>query len=178
MIDKHHSTLTCREVSLKSAAEQAAKLHHFLTFTLGEQIYGVDLFRIQEIRGYTPATPILNVQPHIKGVMNLRGTVLPVIDLRLKFGLPSVEYDKFTVIVIAMVGEKMAGLLVDAVSDVLHVAEDGIREAPDFGATVDTRFISGVFETKDHLAIALNLEKLLQEDAVSALAPQLTEQVA
>ncbi len=167
-----------QEAGLKFATEQAAKIQQFLTFTLDEQVYGVDLFRIQEIRGYTPATPIPNVKPHIKGVMNLRGTVLPVIDLRLKFGLPSVEYDKFTVIVIAMVGDKMAGLLVDAVSDVLQITEDQMREAPDFGAAVDTRFIRGVFETKEHLAIALNLEKLLQDDEISMLAPQLTEQVA
>jgi purine-binding chemotaxis protein CheW len=95
--------------------------------------------------------------------MNLRGTVLPVVDLRMKFRLPPVEYSKFTVIVIAMVAEKMVGLLVDAVSDVLQVAGDAMREAPDFGAAVDTRFINGVFQTREHLAVALNLEKLLSD---------------
>ncbi len=162
---------------MKTTVEkQLQPARQFLTFVLEEQVYGVDLFRIQEIRGYTPATPIPNVQPHIRGVMNLRGTVLPVIDLRMKFGLPTVEYDKFTVIVIAMVADKMIGLLVDAVSDVLQIEQEAMREAPDFGAAVDTRFIDGVFETKEHLAIALNLEKLLQENELSAaLVPQLTE---
>jgi purine-binding chemotaxis protein CheW len=145
--------------------------NQFLTFTLAEQVYGVDLFRIQEIRGYTPATPIPNVKPHILGVMNLRGTVLPVVDLRVKFGLPAVVYDKFTVIVIAMVADKMVGLLVDAVSDVLQVPQEEMREAPDFGPAVDIRFINGVFETKDHLAIALNLEKLLNENELAVLDP-------
>ncbi len=150
-------------------AIEVEQSQQFLTFTLADQVYGVDLFKIQEIRGYTPPTPIPNVQKHIQGVMNLRGTVLPVIDLRIKFGLQAAEYDKFTVIVIAMVADKMVGLLVDAVSDVLQVSKQSMREAPDFGAAVDTRFIHGVFETKDHLAIALNLEKLLDEDEVAAL---------
>jgi purine-binding chemotaxis protein CheW len=96
-------------------------------------------------------------------VMNLRGTVLPVVDLRMKFHLPAIEYNKFTVIVIAMVGEKMVGLVVDAVSDVLQVKQENMRAAPDFGAAVDTRFIDGVFQTREHLAVALNLEKLLSD---------------
>jgi purine-binding chemotaxis protein CheW len=95
--------------------------------------------------------------------MNLRGTVLPVVDLRMKFHLPPVEYSKYTVIVIATVGEKTVGLLVDAVSDVLMVANDAMREAPDFGAAVDTRFINGVFQSREHLTVALNLEELLTE---------------
>jgi purine-binding chemotaxis protein CheW len=142
---------------------QAAASSQFLTFLLDEQEYGLELFKIQEIRGYAPVTPIPNVPPHVRGVMNLRGTVLPVIDLRMKFRLPPIEYNKFTVIVIAMVGEQMVGLLVDAVSDVLQVAQDAIRSAPDFGSAVDTRFIDGVFQTREHLAVALNLEKLLSD---------------
>jgi purine-binding chemotaxis protein CheW len=81
----------------------------------------------------------------------------------MKFRLPPIEYNKFTVIVIAMVGEKMVGLLVDAVSDVLQVTHEAMRAAPDFGSAVDTRFIDGVFQTREHLAVALNLEKLLSD---------------
>ncbi len=135
----------------------------FLTFLLEDQEYGLEIFKIKEIRGYAPITPIPNVPAHVRGVMNLRGTVLPVIDLRMKFRLPAVEYNKFTVIVIATVGDKTVGLLVDAVSDVLMVSNDSIREAPDFGTAVDTRFINGVFQSKDHLAVALNLEELLTD---------------
>lgn len=108
----------------------------FLTFLLEEQEYGLEIFKIWEIRGYAPITPIPNVPPHVRGVMNVRGTVLPVVDLRMKFHLPAVEYSKFTVIVIATVGDKTVGLLVDAVSDVLMVAQDAMREAPDFGTAV------------------------------------------
>jgi purine-binding chemotaxis protein CheW len=142
---------------------QAPASSQFLTFLLDEQEYGLELFKIQEIRGYAPVTPIPNVPAHVRGVMNLRGTVLPVVDLRMKFRLPPIEYNKFTVIVIAMVGEKMVGLLVDAVSDVLQITQEAMRAPPDFGSAVDTRFIDGVFQTREHLAVALNLEKLLSD---------------
>lgn len=140
----------------------------FLTFLLEKQEYGVELLNIQEIRGFSPITPIPNVPNHVRGVMNLRGTVLPVIDLRMKFRLPEVEYTKFTVIVIITVAGKMVGLLVDAVSDVLMISPQDIRPAPDFGSSVDMRFVSGVFETHDHLAVALNLEQLLTEGELSS----------
>jgi len=149
------------------AANQAPKSQQFLTFLLEDQEYGLEIFKIREIQGYSPITPIPNVPAHVRGVMNLRGTVLPVVDLRMKFHLPTVEYNKYTVIVIATVGEKTVGLLVDAVSDVLTVELDAIREAPDFGAAVDTRFINGVFQSKDHLAVALNLEELLTDSELT-----------
>ena len=145
------------------AEKKVQESQQFLTFLLDEQEYGLEIFKIREIRGYAPITPIPNVPPHVRGVMNLRGTVLPVVDLRMKFRLPAVEYNKFTVIVIAVVAGKMVGLLVDAVSDVLNVAPDQLRAAPDFGASVDTQFINGVFQTREHLAVALNLERLLSE---------------
>lgn len=143
--------------------QQAEQSTQFLTFLLQEQEYGLELFKIQEICGYVPITPIPNLPPHVRGVMNLRGTVLPVIDLRMKFHLPVVDYNRFTVIVIAMVEDKTVGLLVDAVSDVLHVNDEKMRPSPDFGDSVDTEFINGVFQTRDHLAVALNLEKLLTD---------------
>jgi purine-binding chemotaxis protein CheW len=135
----------------------------FFTFLLDEQEYGLELFKIKEIRGYAPVTPIPNVPAHVRGVMNLRGSVLPVVNLRMKFSLPPIEYNKFTVIVIAKGGDKMVGLLVDAVSDVLQVTQEAMRAAPDFGSAVDTRFIDGVFQTRERLAVALNLEKLLSD---------------
>jgi purine-binding chemotaxis protein CheW len=135
----------------------------FLTFLLDEQEYGFELFKIKEVRGYAPVTPIPNVPSHVRGVMNLRGTVLPVVELRMKFCLPPIEYNKFTVIVIAMVGDKTVGLLVDSISDVLQVTQEAMRPAPDFGSAVDTRFINGVFQTRERLAVALNLEKLLSD---------------
>ena len=153
----------------KPSLQRVQDSNQFLTFLLDDQEYGVELQKIKEIRGYTAITAIPNVLPHVRGVMNLRGTVLPVVDLRIRFGLPAVEYSKFTVIVIAMVAGKMVGLLVDAVSDVLDVSGDAMRAAPDFGSAVDTRFIEGVFETRERLAVALNLEQLLQDAEVAVL---------
>jgi purine-binding chemotaxis protein CheW len=150
-----------------SAESDAQESRQFLTFLLDGQEYGLDIFKIREIRGYSPITPIPNVPPHIRGVMNLRGTILPVIDLRMRFQLPAVEYNRFTVIVIATIRDKTVGLLVDAVSDVLVIAPDAMREAPDFGAAVDTRFINGVFASREHLAVALNLEELLSDREVA-----------
>jgi purine-binding chemotaxis protein CheW len=152
-------------------AHQTQSSRQFLTFLLDDREYGLELFRIQEICGYAPITPIPNLPAHVRGVMNLRGTVLPVIDMRMKFRLPEVQYTKFTVIVIAKVEDKTVGLLVDAVSDVLHVTDDELRPAPDFGSDVVTDFINGVFQTKDHLAVALNLEKLLTASEI--LLPEL-----
>jgi purine-binding chemotaxis protein CheW len=151
--------------------DRSRESQQFLTFLLDDQEYGLEIFKIREIRGYSPITPIPNVPPHVRGVMNLRGTVLPVIDLHMKFHLPVVEYNRFTVIVIATVGEKTVGLLVDAVSDVLMVGRDAIREAPDFGASVDTRFINGVFQSREHLAVALNLEELLTDCELAVPQP-------
>jgi len=151
----------------KTTGNVAVDSQQFLTFLLEEQEYGLEIFKIREIRGYAPITPIPNVPSHVRGVMDLRGTVLPVVDLRMKFRMPTVEPDKFTVIVIATVGEKTVGLLVDAVSDVLTVELSAIREAPDFGSAVDTRFISGVFQSKDRLAVSLNLEELLTESEIA-----------
>jgi purine-binding chemotaxis protein CheW len=145
------------------AENHVEESRQFLTFLLNGQEYGLDILKIREIRGYAPVTPIPNVPAHVRGVMNLRGTILPVIDLRMRFHLPAIEHDKFTVIVIATIRDKTVGLLVDAVCDVLMVGHDAMREAPDFGAAVDTRFIKGVFESREHLTVALDLEELLSD---------------
>lgn len=148
---------------MQTATQRNSRERQFLTFVLEEQEYGLEIFKIKEIRGYSSITPIPNVPAHVRGVMNLRGTVLPVIDLRMKFRLQPAEYNRFTVIMIASVGDKTVGLLVDAVSDVLMVAEDSIRPAPDFGTAVETRFIQGVFESRERLVVGLDLEQLLNE---------------
>jgi purine-binding chemotaxis protein CheW len=153
------------------ATVSAQQSQQFLTFILDEREYALELFKIQEICGYSPITPIPSLPPHVRGVMNLRGTVLPVIDLRMKFRLSAVEYTKFTVIVIARIEDKTVGLLVDAVSDVLHVNHDDLRPAPDFGSAVDTEFINGVFQTHDRLAVALRLEKLLTDNEIEIPQP-------
>jgi len=147
-----------------------ADVNQFLTFTLGAEEYGIEILKVQEIKGYSAITHIPNAPPHVKGVMNLRGTVVPVVDLRTKFSMDAVEYTKFTVIIVVMVGDKIAGLVVDAVSDVLNIASSDVRPAPDLGARCDTRFISGVVSIGDKLAVLLDIDKLLTEEEVATAA--------
>jgi purine-binding chemotaxis protein CheW len=139
-------------------------INQYLTFRLEDEQYGIDILKVQEIKGYSAVTPIPNSPRHIQGVMNLRGTVVPVVDLRAKFARAAAEYDKFTVIVVVNVGSKVAGLIVDAVSDVLDVRASEIRQAPDLGERVDTRFISGMVTSQEQFCVLLNIEQLLGED--------------
>ncbi len=139
----------------------------YLAFALGDEEYGIELLKVQEIKGYSPVTHIPNSPKHIKGVMNLRGTVIPIVDLRVRFGMTEIEYTKFNVIIVINVGSKIMGLLVDAVSDVLNVAPGDLRPAPDFGTRADTRFINGMVSTGDRIAVLLDITALLNDDSAS-----------
>jgi purine-binding chemotaxis protein CheW len=132
----------------------------FLTFRLGAEEYAVDILRVQEIKGYTAVTPLPNAQPHVKGVMNLRGTVIPVIGTRERFGLPPLAYDKFTVIVIVSVGSKVVGLVVDAVSDVLHLRGEDVDAPPDFGERADGACVVGLAKAAERLVMVLDVGRV------------------
>jgi purine-binding chemotaxis protein CheW len=136
----------------------------FLTFQLGEELYGVDILRVQEIKGYTAVTKIPNTPPHIKGVLNLRGTIVPIVELRTKFGMETIDYTMFTVIVVVVVREKIMGLVVDAVSDVLNIDKKEIQPAPQFGAKVDVSFLNGIGKSGDKLIALLDMDRLLSDD--------------
>jgi purine-binding chemotaxis protein CheW len=141
----------------------------YLTFTLGAEEYGVEILKVQEIKGYSATTPIPNTPPYIKGVMNLRGTIIPVVDLRAKFAMTEAEYTRFTVIIVVMIGTKVVGLVVDAVSDVLNIPLGDIQAAPDFGGQVNTRFINGMAKAGDKLIVLLDIDKVLGIDDLVAL---------
>lgn len=135
----------------------------FLTFQLGEELYGVDILRVQEIKGYTAVTKIPNTPAHIKGVLNLRGTIVPIVELRTKFGMETIDYTMFTVIIVVVVREKIMGLVVDAVSDVLNIDRKDIQPAPQFGASVDVSFLNGIGKSGDKLVALLDMDRLLSE---------------
>ena len=135
----------------------------FLTFQLGDELYGVDILRVQEIKGYTTVTKIPNTPPHIKGVLNLRGTIVPIVELRTKFGMPTIEYTLFTVIVVVVIQEKIMGLVVDAVSDVLNIDKKDIQLPPQFGAKVDVSFLNGIGKSGDKLIALLDMDRLLSD---------------
>ena len=149
---------TERNIGLQTDGSQ------FLTFNLGEELYGVDILRVQEIKGYTTVTKIPNTPPYIKGVLNLRGTIVPIVELRTKFGMPTIDYTTFTVIIVVVVRDKVMGLVVDAVSDVLDIDKREIQPPPQFGAMVDVGFLSGVGKSGDKLVAILDMDRLLSSE--------------
>ncbi|VTR95568.1 chemotaxis protein : Chemotaxis signal transduction protein CheW OS=Candidatus Nitrospira defluvii GN=cheW PE=4 SV=1: CheW [Gemmata massiliana] len=142
----------------------------FLTFRLGDEEYGLEILRVQEIKGYSKITPLPNTPREVKGVMNLRGAVVPIIDLRTRLGLCEAEYTVFTVIVVVTVGTKIVGLVVDAVSDVLNVEPKEVVPTPDLGSGVDTSFLTGIARTGERLVSLLNIDQLVG----NATGPALT----
>lgn len=148
---------TATLVAENASAETTRQL---LTFALNEQDFGIDILRVQEIRNFTRVTPIPNMPESIKGVMNLRGTVIPIVDLRTRFEMPSADYTQFTVIIVVNVGTKVMGLVVDAVSDVLDVGTDAIEPAPSING-IDTTFITGLAKSGERLVTVLNIDELL-----------------
>ena len=141
--------------------------HQFLTFALGQEEYGVGILKIQEIKGFSTITPLPNAPAYVRGVLNLRGTIVPIVDLRKKFALPEVEYTKFTVIVVVQVQGQIMGFIVDAVRDVLTVAGTDIQPTPDLHGQVDTSFLTGLAKAGEKLVILLDIDKVLT--AVEAL---------
>ena len=149
-----------------SLTELVTEGNQYLTFLLQEEQFGLDILCVQEIKGYSRVTQIPNMPDYIKGAMNLRGSVVPIIDLRRKFQMPVVDYNKFTVVIVVNMGTKIIGLVVDAVSDVLNVDESNIDAPPDFGDGFDTSFIKGMAKVGDNLITLLNIERLLDIDSI------------
>ena len=140
---------------------QEASAGEYLSFTLGNEQYGVDILKVQEIRGYDQVTRVPDAPDYIKGVINLRGTIVPVIDLRLKLRLDEARYDAFTVMIVLNVEQRVVGIVVDSVSDVIALTAEQIRPTPEFGAAVDTRFINGIGTQDERMLILLDIETLL-----------------
>jgi purine-binding chemotaxis protein CheW len=154
--------------TLSSQISFATDGSQYLTFRLGEEEYGVEILKVQEIKGYSTVTPIPNTPGYVKGVMNLRGTIIPVIDLRSKLAMAEAEYNAFTVIIVVTVGTKVMGLIVDAVSDVLNIPRGDIQATPDFGAAVDARFINGMAKAGEKLVVLLAIDRVLGDGEFGA----------
>src|SRR5690242_4995437 len=125
----------------------------YLSFTLGQEEYGVDILKVQEIRGYEEPTAIANAPAFIKGVVNLRGTIVPIVDMRIKFNVGQATYDQFTVVIILNVADRVVGMVVDGVSDVLALSGEQVRPAPEFSAAFDTSFITGLATVQDRMLV-------------------------
>jgi purine-binding chemotaxis protein CheW len=153
-----------------TASGAPATLHpqEFLTFRLGTEEYGIDILKVQEIRGYDQVTRIANAPAFIKGVVNLRGVIVPIIDLRLKFNLGEAKYDAFTVVIVLNVLDRVVGVVVDSVSDVLELGAAEIKPAPEFSSMLDASYITGLGTIKPateggeaRMLILVDIEKLL-----------------
>ena len=154
-------------VARHEAARQAgkpgstAKSGEYLTFRLGGEEYGIDILRVQEIRSYEPPTRIANSPNFIKGVVNLRGVIVPIIDLRLKLGCESAEYNAFTVVIVLNVKGRVVGAVVDSVSDVLELTREQIKPAPELSSSVDGNFITGIGSVAERMLILMDIEGLM-----------------
>ncbi|MEO8298344.1 MAG: chemotaxis protein CheW [Burkholderiales bacterium] len=141
----------------------------YLTFRLGAEEYGIDILKVQEIRSYEPPTRIANAPDFLKGVVNLRGVIVPIIDLRLKLGCERAELNGFTVVIVLNMKGRVIGAVVDSVSDVTQLPADVIQPAPDMSAVVDMRFIQGIAKVNEHMLILMDIESLLSSDDLRLL---------
>ncbi len=142
--------------------------NQYLTFSLGTETYGIDILLVQEIRGYTPATPVPNSPEWIRGVMNLRGTIVPVVDLRRRLGLAPIESSRFTVIIVVNVGTKTLGLVVDSVAEVLTIGDE-IQPVPDLDEAHANRVAKGIAHVDEKLVLLLDLDRLFAEPVATAV---------
>lgn len=159
----------------KAAQDQLhVESKEFLTFVLDDEHYALDIMSVKEIRGYETVTKIANAPPFIKGVMNLRGDIVPIVDLRLKFSVGKASYDEFTIVIMLNVAERIVGIVVDGVSDVIRLTEDEIRPPPEFGVAFESRYLLGLVPIDDHMVILVNIENLITSDELSLFDTRIT----
>ena len=147
--------------SASALPEEDLLASEYLTFTLGSEEYAIDILKVQEIRGYEQPTLIANTPAFIKGVINLRGIIVPIVDLRIKFSLGRIEYTPFTVVVILNVAGRVIGAVVDSVSDVIALTRSQIHPAPDFSGSFDTKYILGLATLEGRMMIVTDIERLM-----------------
>lgn len=153
--------------SAKKPMETAAG--EYLTFVLGGEEYGIEILKVQEIRGYDTVTKIANTPSFIKGVVNLRGRIVPIVDLRIKFNLENKEYDEFTVVIILNLRGRVVGIVVDGVSDVLDLPSESIREVPDLVSNIDTQYLLGLGSVEERMLILIDIEKLMNSQEMDLI---------
>lgn len=141
----------------------------YLAFTLGKEEYGIDILRVQEIRGYEPVTRIANAPDFIKGVVNLRGTIIPVVDMRIKFKLGTPTYDQFTVVIILNIAGRVVGIVVDSVSDVTTLSPGQVRSAPEIGTALDNEYLIGLGTIDERMLILVDIDKLMSSSEMGLI---------
>jgi len=142
-------------------ADRNASSHEFLAFRLGKEEYGIDILKVQEIRGYETVTRIANAPEFIKGLINLRGIIVPIVDMRIKFNLGEPVYNDFTVVIILNIGSRVVGMVVDSVSDVTTLLAEQIKPAPEMGSALDTQYLIGLGTVDERMLILVDIDKLM-----------------
>jgi purine-binding chemotaxis protein CheW len=152
-----------------NGTEGSVPSQEYLTFVLADESYGIDILKVQEIRGYDAVTKIANTPEFIKGVVNLRGLIVPIVDLRIKFGLGNVVYDDFTVVIILNLNGRVVGIVVDGVSDVMNLKGNQVRDVPDIVSSIDTKYITGLATVEDKMFILVDIEQLMNSQEMALL---------
>lgn len=151
----------------KSAGSDSA--NEFLAFTLGKEEYGIDILRVQEIRGYEAVTRIANAPEFVKGVVNLRGIIVPIVDMRIKFQLGEPTYDQFTVVIILNIAGRITGMVVDSVSDVITLSPEQIKPAPEMGTTFNSDYLTGLGTLDERMLILIDIDNLMSSSEMGLL---------
>ncbi len=150
---------------------EAPRVREFLAFKLGNEEYGIDILRVQEIRSYEEPTRLANVPDFIKGVVNLRGVIVPIVDMRLKFRLDEARYDPFTVVIVLNIGSRIVGMVVDAVSDVITLTPEQLHPVPEFASSVDADHLLAIGAIDDRMLILVDIEKLMTSADMGLVEP-------
>jgi purine-binding chemotaxis protein CheW len=173
-IDQTSAQATAKQYSPSAvSADAATSIREFLAFKLGSEEYGIDILRVQEIRSYEPPTRMANAPEFIKGVINLRGVIVPIIDMRLKFHLDKVDYDAFTVVIVLNIGKQVIGMVVDGVSDVITLTPEQLRPVPQFSSAIGSDHLLAIGSVQDRMLILLNIEKLMSSAEMGLVAQTL-----
>lgn len=159
-------------MSVMGKMAEGTAAREYLTFRLDQEEYGIDILKVQEIRGYEPPTRIANAPAFIKGVVNLRGTIVPIVDMRLKFNCAQADYNSFTVVIILNLHQRVVGIVVDSVSDVMELPPDAVRAAPDIDSAIDSGSITGLGSVGERMLILLDIEKLMSGEDMGLVAAE------
>ncbi|QKV54479.1 chemotaxis protein CheW [Comamonas antarctica] len=159
-------------MSVMGKMAEGTAAREYLTFRLDQEEYGIDILKVQEIRGYEPPTRIANAPAFIKGVVNLRGTIVPIVDMRLKFHCAQAEYNSFTVVIILNLHQRVVGIVVDSVSDVMELPPDAVRAAPDIDSAIDSGSITGLGSVGERMLILLDIEKLMSGEDMGLVSAE------
>lgn len=156
-------------IDAKTMNEPNHSNREFLTFLLAHEEYGIDILKVQEIRGYEQPTPIANAPAFIKGIINLRGNIVPIVDLRIKFNFAQVEYSDLTVVIILNIAGRTVGVVVDGVSDVLALKPGDVKPAPEFGSAFNAEYLTGLGTVGNRMLILVDIERLMTSHDIGVL---------